>query len=207
MCVAVCSAGIWWMSVLKVWCVLVFHHQSVCWCSLCMSQWWFKNFIKLTLLDCFLLDDHECNWCSYIWVCIHWSVCLLTCLLTHDKHNWVYTSVMYDWIFVPITRVQGSRGEWLDEISLQGTSVLSPVVPLIYILAPAVLIAWKSPENLYLQNPIVYLLTFGCVSARVTNRLVVSLHWAFHVSSVLLGSQGSSVWSGRWFTKNRLGWG
>ena len=61
----------------------------------------------------------------------------------------------------------------------QGTSVLSPVVPLIYILAPAVLIAWKSPENLYLQNPIVYLLTFGCVSARVTNRLVVSWCWVF----------------------------
>lgn len=54
--------------------------------------------------------------------------------------------------------------------------MLSPVVPLIYILTPAVLIAWKSPENLYLQNPIVYLLTFGCVSARVTNRLVVSPH-------------------------------
>uniref|UniRef100_A0A0P4W9G0 diacylglycerol cholinephosphotransferase n=1 Tax=Scylla olivacea TaxID=85551 RepID=A0A0P4W9G0_SCYOL len=58
--------------------------------------------------------------------------------------------------------------------TIAGTSVLSPVVPLIYILAPAVLIAWKSPENLYLQNPIVYLLTFGCVSARVTNRLVVA---------------------------------
>ncbi|XP_045118393.1 cholinephosphotransferase 1-like isoform X4 [Portunus trituberculatus] len=58
--------------------------------------------------------------------------------------------------------------------TVAGTSVLSPVVPLIYILAPAVLIAWKSPENLYLQNPIVYLLTFGCVSARVTNRLVVA---------------------------------
>ncbi|KAG0711545.1 Cholinephosphotransferase 1 [Chionoecetes opilio] len=59
-------------------------------------------------------------------------------------------------------------------VAFQGTSVLSPVVPLFYILVPAVLIAWKSPENLYLQNPIVYLLTFGSISARVTNRLVVA---------------------------------
>ncbi|XP_063840307.1 cholinephosphotransferase 1-like isoform X1 [Scylla paramamosain] len=66
------------------------------------------------------------------------------------------------------------RGAGRNGSTVAGTSVLSPVVPLIYILAPAVLIAWKSPENLYLQNPIVYLLTFGCVSARVTNRLVVA---------------------------------
>ncbi|XP_069160865.1 choline/ethanolaminephosphotransferase 1 isoform X4 [Procambarus clarkii] len=55
-----------------------------------------------------------------------------------------------------------------------GTSVLSPVVPLAFIVAPAILIAWKSPDGLYLQNPTIYLLTFGCVSARITNRLVVA---------------------------------
>ncbi|XP_042239776.1 cholinephosphotransferase 1-like isoform X2 [Homarus americanus] len=58
--------------------------------------------------------------------------------------------------------------------TVAGTSVLSPVVPLIFILAPAILIAWKSPDGLYLQNPTIYLLTFGCVSARITNRLVVA---------------------------------
>lgn len=58
--------------------------------------------------------------------------------------------------------------------TVAGTSVLSPVVPLSLILVPAVLIAWKSPESLFLQDPTIYLLTFGCVAARVTNRLVVA---------------------------------
>ncbi|XP_069160867.1 choline/ethanolaminephosphotransferase 1 isoform X6 [Procambarus clarkii] len=58
--------------------------------------------------------------------------------------------------------------------TVAGTSVLSPVVPLAFIVAPAILIAWKSPDGLYLQNPTIYLLTFGCVSARITNRLVVA---------------------------------
>lgn len=75
------------------------------------------------------------------------------------------------WTYIPII-LWGGAGR--NGSTIAGTSVLSPVVPLIYILAPAVIIALKSPENLYLQNPIVYLLTFGCVSARVTNRLVVA---------------------------------
>ncbi|XP_047491542.1 cholinephosphotransferase 1-like isoform X2 [Penaeus chinensis] len=58
--------------------------------------------------------------------------------------------------------------------TVAGTSVLSPVVPLSLILVPAVLIAWKSPTSLFLQEPTIYLLTFGCVAARVTNRLVVA---------------------------------
>ncbi|XP_064112273.1 choline/ethanolaminephosphotransferase 1-like isoform X3 [Macrobrachium nipponense] len=58
--------------------------------------------------------------------------------------------------------------------TVAGTSVLSPVVPLLFVLVPSVLIAWKSPYDIYLQNPTIYLLTFGCVSARVTNRLVVA---------------------------------
>lgn len=58
--------------------------------------------------------------------------------------------------------------------TIAGTSVLSPVVPLLFILVPSILIAWKSPYDLYLRNPTIYLLTFGCVSARVTNRLVVA---------------------------------
>ncbi|XP_045118392.1 cholinephosphotransferase 1-like isoform X3 [Portunus trituberculatus] len=82
------------------------------------------------------------------------------------------SQVIYQlWHTIPII-LWGGAGR--NGSTIAGTSVLSPVVPLIYILAPAVLIAWKSPENLYLQNPIVYLLTFGCVSARVTNRLVVA---------------------------------
>ncbi|XP_068220795.1 choline/ethanolaminephosphotransferase 1 isoform X1 [Palaemon carinicauda] len=66
------------------------------------------------------------------------------------------------------------RGAGRNGSTVAGTSVLSPVVPLLFILVPSVLIAWKSPYDIYLQNPTIYLLTFGCVSARVTNRLVVA---------------------------------
>ncbi|XP_027222702.1 cholinephosphotransferase 1 isoform X1 [Penaeus vannamei] len=66
------------------------------------------------------------------------------------------------------------RGAGRNGSTVAGTSVLSPVVPLSLILVPAVLIAWKSPESLFLQDPTIYLLTFGCVAARVTNRLVVA---------------------------------
>ncbi|RXG59413.1 Cholinephosphotransferase 1 [Armadillidium vulgare] len=54
------------------------------------------------------------------------------------------------------------------------TSVLSPIVPLFLMVAPAILIAWKSPYGVYTHNPALYLLTFGFVAARVTNRLVVA---------------------------------
>ncbi|KAK4315782.1 hypothetical protein Pmani_013020 [Petrolisthes manimaculis] len=75
------------------------------------------------------------------------------------------------WTTIPIILWSGAGR---NGSTVAGTSVLSPVVPLLYILVPAILIAWKSPEDLYLQNPTIYLLTFGCVSARVTNRLVVA---------------------------------
>ncbi|XP_042239794.1 cholinephosphotransferase 1-like isoform X4 [Homarus americanus] len=79
--------------------------------------------------------------------------------------------VIQVWKYIPII-LWGGAGR--NGSTIAGTSVLSPVVPLIFILAPAILIAWKSPDGLYLQNPTIYLLTFGCVSARITNRLVVA---------------------------------
>ncbi|XP_069160868.1 choline/ethanolaminephosphotransferase 1 isoform X7 [Procambarus clarkii] len=75
------------------------------------------------------------------------------------------------WHCIPVI-LWGGAGR--NGSTIAGTSVLSPVVPLAFIVAPAILIAWKSPDGLYLQNPTIYLLTFGCVSARITNRLVVA---------------------------------
>ncbi|KAK8739088.1 hypothetical protein OTU49_003470 [Cherax quadricarinatus] len=75
------------------------------------------------------------------------------------------------WPYIPVI-LWGGAGK--NGSTVAGTSVLSPVVPLFFIVAPSILIAWKSPIGLYLKNPTIYLLTFGCVSARVTNRLVVA---------------------------------
>lgn len=56
----------------------------------------------------------------------------------------------------------------------QGTSVLSPVIPFSLVLIPAILIAGNSKDDLYRHYPAVYILTFGLVAAKVTNRLVVN---------------------------------
>lgn len=66
------------------------------------------------------------------------------------------------------------RGAGRNGSTVAGTSVLSPVVPLCLVLIPTIIIAWKSPHNLFLNNPTLYLLTFCCVAARITDRLVVA---------------------------------
>ena len=57
----------------------------------------------------------------------------------------------------------------------QGTSIISPLAPIASVVVSAVIIYIKSPTNLYETNPCLYLLTFGLVIAKVTNKLVVSL--------------------------------
>ncbi|XP_039279157.1 choline/ethanolaminephosphotransferase 1 [Nilaparvata lugens] len=58
--------------------------------------------------------------------------------------------------------------------SVAGTSVLSPVIPLTLAVLPACIIFMKSEQNVYENNPAVYIMAFGLVAAKVTNRLVVS---------------------------------
>jgi len=58
--------------------------------------------------------------------------------------------------------------------SVAGTSVLSPVIPLMLVLVPAFIIWRKSEQALYEQHPCLYVLAFGLVAAKVTNRLVVA---------------------------------
>ncbi|XP_074602874.1 choline/ethanolaminephosphotransferase 1 bbc isoform X2 [Brevipalpus obovatus] len=57
--------------------------------------------------------------------------------------------------------------------TVAGTSVLSPCIPLATVLVPALVIYQKSP-HLFEEHPCLYLITFGLVMAKVTNRLVVS---------------------------------
>jgi len=56
----------------------------------------------------------------------------------------------------------------------QGTSVLSPSIPLTLVVLPALMIAQKSPQNLFTEHASVYIMAFGMVAAKVTNKLVVS---------------------------------
>lgn len=58
--------------------------------------------------------------------------------------------------------------------SVQGTSVLSPFLHIGSVITLAVMIYKKSAVQLFEKHPCLYILTFGFVSAKITNKLVVS---------------------------------
>ncbi|XP_023223282.1 choline/ethanolaminephosphotransferase 1-like isoform X2 [Centruroides sculpturatus] len=58
--------------------------------------------------------------------------------------------------------------------TVAGTSVLSPFIPVGLVVIPAFIIYQKSVRNIYENHPCLYILAFGIVSAKVTNRLVVA---------------------------------
>ncbi|XP_034193796.1 choline/ethanolaminephosphotransferase 1 bbc isoform X9 [Osmia lignaria lignaria] len=57
---------------------------------------------------------------------------------------------------------------------MEGTSVLSPIIPFSFVVVPAFIIYRKSAEHVYENHPALYILAFGMVAAKVTNRLVVA---------------------------------
>lgn len=57
---------------------------------------------------------------------------------------------------------------------LQGTSVLSPVLHIGSVIILAMMIYKKSAVQLFEKHPCLYILAFGFVSAKITNKLVVS---------------------------------
>ncbi|EDV56156.2 cholinephosphotransferase 1 isoform X1 [Drosophila erecta] len=58
--------------------------------------------------------------------------------------------------------------------TVAGTSVLSPSIPLTLVVLPALIIAQKSPHNIFTEHASVYILAFGMVAAKVTNKLVIA---------------------------------
>ncbi|CAG9822392.1 unnamed protein product [Phaedon cochleariae] len=58
--------------------------------------------------------------------------------------------------------------------TVAGTSVLSPIIPFTLVLVPAFIIYKKSTQDIYQNHPALYILSFGLVAAKVTNRLVVA---------------------------------
>ncbi|XP_039314215.1 choline/ethanolaminephosphotransferase 1 isoform X3 [Solenopsis invicta] len=58
--------------------------------------------------------------------------------------------------------------------TVAGTSVLSPIIPFSFVVVPAFIIYRKSAEHVYENHPALYILSFGIVAAKVTNRLVVA---------------------------------
>ena len=53
--------------------------------------------------------------------------------------------------------------------------MLSPAIPICLAVVPAYIIACKSEQHIFELHPALYIIAFGLVVAKVTNRLVVSL--------------------------------
>ena len=59
-------------------------------------------------------------------------------------------------------------------LPLQGTSVVSPIIPLAIVIYLAYLVARTSKTNLLQNHPCLFVMTFGFMAAKVTFKLVVS---------------------------------
>lgn len=84
------------------------------------------------------------------------------------------TLTIYFIIGVSCLRTILTRGAGKNGSTVAGTSVLSPAIPLSLVVVPAYIIACKSEEGIFEQHPSLYIIAFGLVVAKVTNRLVVA---------------------------------
>ncbi|XP_038612469.1 cholinephosphotransferase 1 [Tachyglossus aculeatus] len=67
-----------------------------------------------------------------------------------------------------------SGGVGKNGSTIAGTSVLSPGLHIGLIIALAIMIYKKSASQLFEKHPCLYALTFGCVSSKVTQKLVIA---------------------------------
>ncbi|XP_033216090.1 cholinephosphotransferase 1 isoform X1 [Belonocnema kinseyi] len=77
-------------------------------------------------------------------------------------------------VFIQFCKVFESGGVGKNGSTIAGTSVLSPIIPFSFVVVPAFIIYRKSTEHVYENHPALYILAFGMVAAKVTNRLVVA---------------------------------
>ncbi|XP_018341987.1 PREDICTED: cholinephosphotransferase 1 isoform X2 [Trachymyrmex septentrionalis] len=80
----------------------------------------------------------------------------------------------YVHVFLEFCKVFESGGIGKNGSTIAGTSVLSPIIPFSFVVVPAFIIYRKSAEHVYENHPALYILSFGMVAAKVTNRLVVA---------------------------------
>lgn len=77
-------------------------------------------------------------------------------------------------VLVNFCRIFSKGGTGKNGSTVAGTSILSPILPFLLVVIPAFIISEKSRSGLYLSHPVLYLLTFGLLSAKVSCRLVVA---------------------------------
>lgn len=67
-----------------------------------------------------------------------------------------------------------SGGAGKNGSTIAGTSVITPVIPLLMVIVPAITLAVKSEENVFESYPLLFVLTFGLIASKISNKLVVA---------------------------------
>ena len=52
--------------------------------------------------------------------------------------------------------------------------MITPIIPLLLVLVPAVYLASNSTENILENNSLRFIMTFGLIGSKITNKLIVS---------------------------------
>ena len=52
--------------------------------------------------------------------------------------------------------------------------MITPIIPLLLVLVPAVYLASNSAENILETNSLRFIMTFGLIGSKITNKLIVS---------------------------------
>ncbi|XP_017494982.1 PREDICTED: choline/ethanolaminephosphotransferase 1-like, partial [Rhagoletis zephyria] len=58
--------------------------------------------------------------------------------------------------------------------TVAGTSILSPIIPILLVFSFTLIIYTKSTTNVFVDHVALYIITFGFVAAKITNKLVVA---------------------------------
>ncbi|XP_055314569.1 choline/ethanolaminephosphotransferase 1 isoform X4 [Sitodiplosis mosellana] len=86
----------------------------------------------------------------------------------------VATVVCGVWSLTRILNVVLAGGVGKNGSTVAGTSVISPVIPLLTVVLSAFIISQKSVDRVFETYPSLYIITFGMVAAKVTNKLVIA---------------------------------
>jgi hypothetical protein len=86
---------------------------------------------------------------------------------------------------------QGGVGK--NGSTVAGTSIISPILPFLFVIIPAFVIAEKSRSQIYFMHPVLYLLTFGILAAKISCRLVVAHMSKSEMNILDLGLMGPAI--------------
>lgn len=86
----------------------------------------------------------------------------------------IMTVVCGVWALSVTLRVIHAGGVGKNGSTVAGTSVISPILPFLAVVLPAFIISEKSVDGIFENYTSLYILAFGMVAAKVTNKLVIA---------------------------------